>query len=90
MGTSPKSDDESQIPLGVSPSKTDISINNNTVPLRGSGDAIAKSNSPPSSIMDSKRSVRGGKNLPPEDERLLKELVGYLSLSYRFQKLISF
>lgn len=74
LGTSPKSDDESQMKLGVSPSKTDISINNNTAPLRGSGDTIAKSNSPPSSIMDSKRSFRGGKNLPPEDERLMKEL----------------
>ncbi|XP_037034985.1 autophagy-related protein 13 homolog isoform X2 [Bradysia coprophila] len=74
LGTSPKSDDESQIKLGVSPSKTDISMNNNTVPLRGSGEAIAKSNSPPSSVLDSKRSFRGGKKLPPEDERLMKEL----------------
>lgn len=73
MGTSPKSDDESQMNLGVSPPTTDISINNNTAPLRGSGDNIAKSNSPPSSLMDSKRSIRS--KLPPEDERLLKELV---------------
>lgn len=76
MGTSPKSDDESQMNVGGSPPKSDISINNNTAPLRGAGDAVAKSNSPPSSILDSRRSVRGGKNLPPEDERLLKELVG--------------
>lgn len=75
MGTSPKSDDESQINLGVSPSNTDISINNNSAPLRGSGDATAQSNSPPSSLLDSKRSIRSGKKLPPEDERLLKELV---------------
>lgn len=83
LGTSPKSDDESQINLGVSPTKTDISINNNTAPLRSSGDTIAKSNSPPTSIMDSKRSFRGGKKLPPEDERLMKELVSVIVFTER-------
>lgn len=75
MGTSPKSDDESQINSEVSPAKTDISINNNTAPLRSSGDAIVKSNSPPSSMTDSKLSSRGGKK---ENDRVMKELVRIL------------
>lgn len=73
MGTSPKSEDGSQLNLSVSPSKTDISINNNTAPSRGPGDTVAKSNSPPTSFLDSRRSIR--KNVPPEDDRLLTELV---------------
>ncbi|KAJ6640870.1 Autophagy-related protein 13 like, partial [Pseudolycoriella hygida] len=74
LGTSPKSDEELMVTSAVSPSKNDISINNNTAPLQPAprSEVRAKSNSPTSSISDSKQFR--SKNVPPEDERILKEL----------------